>query len=63
MTKLQKRELKLLDRLVSLVEDLTDDLYLMTPDGSPIVKLRREQTVEIRTLLGEYRNAVNEASA
>lgn len=52
MTKVEKRTLLLLDRIVSTLEDIADGMVV-----------HPKQTLEIRTLLGELRNAVNEQSA
>jgi hypothetical protein len=57
MTKVEKRLLKLLDRQVSLLEDIVDDLSVGR------ITSRRAQTLDIREALGKLRNEVNDSSA
>jgi hypothetical protein len=61
MTKLQAKHLKLLDRQVSLLEDLVDDIGIYSTEG--LAEIRRGQAFEIRQLVGEIRNLIHEQSA
>ena len=64
MTKIQKRELLLLDRLVSLVEDLSDDVAALAPDEhETVAKVRRAQTLDVREGLGLLRNEIHAAAS
>ena len=48
MTRIQKRELLLLDRIVSTLEDIADGMVV-----------HPKQTLIIRSLLGELRNEIH----
>lgn len=64
MTKIQQKELLLLDRIVSTLEDLIDDVAaLAADDGEPVAKVRRAQGLDVREALGQLKNAINAADS
>ncbi len=52
MTKVQTKTLRLLDRIVSTLEDIADGMVV-----------HPKQTLEIRSLLGELRNEIHAADS
>lgn len=64
MTKIQKRELLLLDRIVSTLEDLIDDVAaLAADDGEQVAKVRRAQGLDVREALGQLKNEIHAADS